>query len=202
MARIARRGWGPYAGRVGAGAVGLLVAASAPAVAESADGPEGPLVGVSLHGVEGPVEPGEEVRFRVSVANSDRDSMEQALLAQHVPDDMEIVSAGRDGVVEDNIANWVVDVPPGEDTEYTVTARLNEDARPGRQLGSTACLLLEREAEPTACATEDVPVAEETAVAKAAGAVDGQNALRLAGAGLVLLLAWMLWRQRGFFLAR
>ncbi|WP_328806985.1 hypothetical protein [Nocardiopsis coralli] len=190
------------AGRIGAGAVGLLVVASAPAAAEPADGQGEPLVGVSLNGVEGPVEPGEEVRFRITVANSDRDSMEQALLAQHVPDDMEIVSAGRDGVVEGDIANWVVDVPPGEDAEYTVTARLGEDARPGSQLGSTACLLLEREAEPTACATEDVPVAEETAVAKAAGAVDGESALRVAGAGLVLLLAWLLWRQRGFFLAR
>ncbi|WP_017614302.1 DUF11 domain-containing protein [Nocardiopsis salina] len=201
MTRIVRRVWWAVVGRVGAGAAGLMVAASAPAAAEPAEGQGEPLVGVSLNGVEGPVEPGEEVRFRITVVNSDRASMEQALLAQHVPDDMEIVSAGRDGVVEDSIANWVVDVPPGEETEYTVTARLNEDVRPGRQLGSTACLLLEREAEPTACATEGVAVAEETVVAKAAGAVDGQNALRVAGAGLVLLLAWLLWRQRTFFLA-
>lgn len=207
MGRIARRNWSPVAGWVGAGATGLLVAASAPAVAalEEREGPGGgepPLVGVSLDGVEGPTRPGEEVTFDLTVANSDDRSVEQALLAQHVPDGMELVSAGSEGVIEQNIANWVVDVPAGEDVEYTVTARLDEDARPGRKLGSTACLLLEREAEPTACTTENLAVAEEGQGADLASVVDGESMLRVAGAGLVVLLLWMLWRRRGAPLER
>lgn len=194
-------------GWVGTGVAGLLVAVSAPAAA-APDGGEGPddggppSVGVSLNGVEGPTEPGEEVTFDLTVDNSDGQPVEQALLAQHVPDGMELVSAGRGGVIEQDIANWVVDVPAGEDAEYTVTARLDEDARPGRQLDSTACLLLEREAEPTACATENFAVVEEGRGTDLAGVVDGENMLRVAGAGIVVLLLWMLWRRRGVPLER
>lgn len=206
MARIAQRSWSPVAGWVGVGATGLLVAASAPVAAapegrESPDG-ESSSVGITLEGVEGPTGPGEEVRFDLTVANSDDRPVEQALLAQHLPDGMELVSAGSEGVIEQNIANWVVDVPAGENVEYTVTARLDDDARPGRQLGSTACLLLEREAEPTACTTENLAVAEEGRGADLAAVVDGEDMLRVAGAGLVVLLVWMLWRRRGMPLER
>lgn len=207
MARIAQRNWSPVTGWIGAGATGLLVAVSAPVAAETEEGEspgggEPPLVRVSLNGVEGPTEPGEEVTFDLTVANSDGEPVEQALLAQHVPDGMELVSAGSEGVIEQNIANWVVDVPAGEDVEYTVTARLDEDARPGRQLGSTACLLLEREAEPTACVTENLAVAQENRGADLTGVVEGESMLRMAGAGLVVLLLWMLWRRRGMPLER
>lgn len=207
MARIAQRNWNPVTGWVGAGATGLLVVASAPAAAApderegSAEG-EPPLVGVSLSGFEDSTEPGEEVTFDLTVANSGGEPVEQALLAQHVPDGLELVSAGREGVIEQNIANWVVDVPAGEDVEYTVTARLAEDARPGRQLGSTACLLLEREAEPAACVTENLAVVQEGLGADLAAVVDSENMLRVAGAGFVVLLLWMLWRRRGLPLDR
>lgn len=207
MARIAQRNWSPVTGWVGAGATGLLVAASVPVAAapdgrESPGANESPSVGITLDGVEGPTGPGEEIRFDLSVVNSDDRPVEQALLAQHVPDGMELVSAGGEGVIEQNIANWVVDVPAGEDIEYTVTARLDDDARPGRQLGSTACLLLERESEPTACTTENLAVAEEGQGADLAAVVDGEDMLRVAGAGLVVLLVWMLWRRRGMPMKR
>ena len=207
MAGLAQWDWKPVAGWVGAGSAWLLVAASAPVAAapegrESPDGGESPSVGITLEGVEGPTGPGEEVRFDLTVANSDDRPVEQALLAQHLPEGMELVSAGGEGVIEQNIANWVVDVPAGQDVEYTVTARLDDDARPGRQLGSTACLLLEREAEPTACTTENLAVAEEGQGADLAAVVDGEDMLRVAGAGIVVLLVWMLWRRRAMPMAR
>ncbi|WP_026126955.1 DUF11 domain-containing protein [Nocardiopsis xinjiangensis] len=207
MARIARRNWSPVAGWVGAGATGLLVAVSAPAVAapDEREGPgsnETPSVGISLDGVEEATGPGEEVTFDITVANGEDRPVEGAVLAQHVPEGMELVSAGSEGVIEQNIANWVVDVPAGEDVEYTVTARLDEEVRPGRQLGSTACLLLEREAEPAACTTENLAVAGEGRGVGLAAVADGENMLRVAGAVLVVLLLWVFWRRRGMLLER
>ncbi|GHD27334.1 DUF11 domain-containing protein [Nocardiopsis kunsanensis] len=207
MARIAQKNWNPVAGWVGVGATGLLISASGP-VAAAPDGHEGPdgggspPVGVSIDGVDGPVGPGEEVTFDLTVDNSGDRPVDQALLAQHVPDGMELVSAGDEGVIEQNIANWVVELPPGESAEYTVTARLDGGTRPGRQLGSTACLLLERETEPAACATENLAVVEEGRGADLAGAAGGEHLLRVAGAGLVALFVWMLWRRRGVLLGR
>lgn len=199
MARGARNGrWCVVVGGV---SVGLALLVGTP-VSADVFGEDVPPVGVTLSSLGEPPEPGEEVLFRATVSNGDHEPIEGALLAQHVPEGMEIVSVGQDGVVEQGIVNWVVDVAAEREVEYTVRARLADDARPGRQMGSTACLLLERDAEPTACATDALDVGAPTLTSRVGEALDGEGFLRLAGAGLLALLLWMLWRGRGILLDR
>src|SRR5699024_3145460 len=128
------------AGSIG---VGLTLLGATPV---SADGSaeEAPPVGVVLSSDDEPPGPGEEVVFRTTVSNEADDPVEGALHDQQLPEDMEIVEIGQDGVVEHVIVNWVVDVVADRDVDYTVRAGLANDALPRRQMGSTACLLLEK----------------------------------------------------------
>jgi len=193
MARFARRSKQcVVAGSIG---VGLTLLGATPV---SADGSaeEAPPVGVVLSSDDEPPGPGEEVVFRTTVSNEADDPVEGALLAQHLPEDMEIVEVGQDGVVEQGIVNWVVDVAADRDVEYTVRARLANDARPGRQMGSTACLLLEKENDPTACATDALEVSAPTITSRVGEVLGGKGLVPAAGAGVLILLLWVLWRRR------
>lgn len=193
MARFARRGRQcVVAGGIG---VGLTLLGATP-VSAGGTVEEAPPVGVVLSSDDEPPGPGEEVVFRTIVANEADDPVEGALLAQHVPEDMEIVEVGQGGVVEQGIVNWLVDVAADRDVEYTVRARLADDARPGRQMGSTACLLLERENDPTACATDAVEVSAPTITSRVGEVLDARGLVPAAGAGILILLLWVLWRRR------
>ncbi|MFE6449192.1 hypothetical protein [Nocardiopsis dassonvillei] len=172
------------AGLTAAGALG----APAPAAAEPVQG-EGP-VGLFLEAGEAP-RPGEEFTLRTTVTDG---PVEGALLAQHVPGELEIVEVGEEGVVRDGIVNWRVTVPEGEEAVYTVRVRAPEAT--GERLTSTACLLLERDADPAACASDSVLVAEQTAMSRVSEYADPANLLRAVGVALAAGLAWMLWRRR------
>lgn len=199
MARLARSGLRcVVAGGIG---MGLALVGVVPVSAEGAE-EEASFVEVGLSSDDESPGPGEEVLFRATVVNGADEPIEGALLAQHVPEDMEIVEVGQGGVVEQGIANWVVDVAAERDAEYTVRARLADDVRPRRQLGSTACLLLERQADPTACATDDLEVSAPTVTSRMGEALDGTGLVRAVGAGLLVLVLWMFWRRRGVRSAR
>lgn len=199
MTRLARSGRRcVVAGGMG---VGLALLGAVPVSADGVE-EEAPLVGVVLSSDGEPPGPGEEVLFRATVANGGDESVEGALLAQHVPEGMEIVEVGQGGVVEQGIVNWVVDVAADREAEYTVRARLADDVRQGRQMGSTACLLLEREADPTACATDALEVSAPTITSRVGEALDGAGLVRAAGVGLLALLLWMVWRRPGVLSAR
>ncbi|MFL1444613.1 MULTISPECIES: hypothetical protein [unclassified Nocardiopsis] len=207
-----RRGRGPAAGPaaglvaavVGAGLVAAAPAAladtgraaDAPPAAKAAEPPEA-FVALSL-AVEGEAPlPGHETVLRATVANGDPDGeLRGAQLAQHVPDDLEVLEVGADGVLEGGIVNWRVDLPAGGERDYTVRVRVREDARGAERLMTTACLLLERDADPTACASDTVVVASPTVLSRVSEAVDGAMLFRVAGAALLVGLGWLVWRRR------
>jgi hypothetical protein len=135
--------------------------------------------------------PGQEFTLRTTVANG---PVEGALLAQHVPEDLEIVEVGEEGVVRDGIVNWQVTVPAGEEAVYTVRVRAPEGA--GERLTTTACLLLERDAAPASCASDTVVVAEGAAMSRVSEYASPADLLRAGGVALAAWLAWMLWRRR------
>ncbi|WP_262391456.1 hypothetical protein [Nocardiopsis sp. CNR-923] len=75
--------------------------------------------------------PGEEAEFRATVANDGVSPVEGALLAQHVPEELEIVEVGGEGVLEGGIANWRVDVAEGEVAEFVLRVRVPGGADAG-----------------------------------------------------------------------
>lgn len=166
---------------------------TAPSAEES---PEA-FVGLSL-AVEGEAPlPGHEAVLRATVANGDSgEAVSGAQLAQHVPDDLEVLEVGAGGVLEDGIVNWRVDVPAGGERDYTVRVRVAEDVQGAERLMSTACLLLDRNADPTACASDTVVVASPTVLSRVTETVDGALLARVAGAALLVGLGWLVWRRR------
>ncbi|CAL9573588.1 hypothetical protein SUDANB121_04917 [Nocardiopsis dassonvillei] len=201
-----RRGRWRAAG-VAAATGAVLMAATPAAAAVDPDGrapsaPSAPpspeaFVGLSLVVEEAAPLPGHETVLRTTVANGDAsEGVSGAHLAQHVPEALEIVEVGGGGELEDGIVNWRVDVPAGEERDYTVRVRVREDAEGTERLMSTACLLLEREADPASCASDTVVVASPTVLSRAAEAVDGGLLGRMAGAALLVGLGWLVWRRR------
>lgn len=172
-----------------------------PAVlSEGGDGTaDGALVGLALSGGEQPPLPGEEVVYRVTVANSGEAPVEDGLLAQNVPESLEAVDVEGSGLVEEGVANWRVDVPEGDEAVYTVRGRVPEDAEVGHRLVSTACLLLDRDGEPAACASDTLRVGDQTVLSRVGSAVDLEGLLRVAGVGMLAVLVWLVWRQRSAF---
>ncbi|MGW5878272.1 hypothetical protein ACWFMI_17170 [Nocardiopsis terrae] len=200
--------------RFGWGLAGLAAAVlcAAPAAADGqgggraqpgvlADGGAGladsELVGLTLTGAERSPMPGEEVRYRATVANGGATAVEGGLLAQHVPEPLEVVGIDRSGVVEEGVANWRVDVPEGGEAVYAVRVRVPEDAEAGDRVVSTACLLLDRDAEPSACASDTLLVADRTVLSRVGELMDRDALVRAAGAGVLVVLVWLLWRQWG-----
>lgn len=221
-AEAARRGGG-FGRRAGWAVAGLAAAVlcAAPAVADEeddegdrggsvedrgvpgvlAEGGEGltdaDLVGLALGGVDRPPLPGEEVVYRATVANGGGAAVEGGLLAQHVPEPLEVVGVDQGGAVEEGIANWRVDVPEDGEGVYTVRVRVPEDAEAGDRVVSTACLLLDRDAEPSACASDTLLIADQTVLSKVGAIVDRDGLVRAVGVGVLMLLVWLLWRQWG-----
>ncbi|MFD3686367.1 hypothetical protein ACFWTE_16260 [Nocardiopsis sp. NPDC058631] len=205
--RIAASGWG------GALAAGLVAVGLAAVPASAEENPRGlpgaapaegdaPLVGLSVTVGDEPPNPGREITLRTTVANSDSDQVRDALLAQHFPEALEVLEVDHGGAADQGIVNWRVDVPPGEEVVYTVRARVVEGAGPQERVMSTACLLLDRDADPAACASNTVVVTEATMMSRVSEFVDPNWAVRSAGAVLAVGLAWMLWRQRGILRRR
>ncbi|WP_026119901.1 hypothetical protein [Nocardiopsis ganjiahuensis] len=217
-----RRGTGGGGGRAGGGggrragwAVTVLAAAvlcAAPAVADEeekewgvpaglSEDEEGftdaDLVQLALSGPGQPPVPGEEVVYRATVANGGAEPVEGGLLAQHVPEPVEVLDIDQGGMVEEGVANWRVDVPENGESVYTVRVRVPEDAKAGERVVSTACLLLDRDAEPSACASDTLLVADRTVLARVGALVDRDGLVRAAGVGVLMVLVWLLWRQWG-----
>ncbi|MEV2276491.1 hypothetical protein AB0I72_12955 [Nocardiopsis sp. NPDC049922] len=201
-------GWIARGSRRAAATTALAVAASgaAPAWADGGGGDAGresalaeldraALVRLVLTAPDEYPLPGEEAEFRATVANDGVSPVEGALLAQHVPEELEIVEVGGEGVLEGGIANWRVDVAEGEEAEFVLRVRVPGGADAGRRLMSTACLLLDRDADPTSCATDTLVVGEPTVLSRV-NAFVGAGPVRVAGAALGLALIWLLWRAR------
>lgn len=212
-----RRGAGGRGGVLGRRSGGVLaglaaaVLCAAPAVADE-DAPErgltgvlsegegltdADLVGLALSGAGQPSLPGEEVVLRATVANGGGGPVEGALLAQHVPEPLEVLEIDQGGLVEEGVANWRVDVPGDGEAVYTVRVRLSEEAEAGARVVSTACLLLDREAEPSSCASETLLVADQTVLSRAGELLDRDGVVRAVGVGVLMVLVWLLWRQWG-----
>lgn len=167
-------------------------------VSEGGEGiTEADLVGLTLSGPDRSPVPGEEVVYRATVANGSGVAVEGGLLAQHVPEPLEVLDVGEGGRVEEGIANWRVDVPEEGQGVYTVRVRVPEDAEAGERVVSTACLLLDRNAEPSACASDTLLVAERTVLARMGELVDRDGLVRAVGVGVLMVLVWLLWRQWG-----
>lgn len=168
---------------------------------ESGEGDEATdaaLVGVVLSGAERPPRPGEEFLYRVTVVNDREGAVENGRLAQHLPEPLEVVEVGQDGLMEEGVANWRVDVPEGDESAYTVRVRVPEDVPAQARVVSTACLLMEeRDAEPSACASDTLLVAEPTMLSRVGEVFDGKGVIRAVGVGALMLLVWLLWRQWG-----
>ena len=206
-------GSGPRSGWVVSGmAAAILCAAPAMADEEGAGGERGlpsvpsgggdgiadaELVGLALSGADQPPLPGEELVYRATVANSGGAPVEGGLLAQHVPEPLEVVGVERSGVLEEGVANWRVDVPEGDEAVYTVRVRVPEEVEAGERLVSTACLLLDRDGEPAACASDTLLVGEQTVLSRVGAVVDRDGLIRAVGVGALMVLVWLLWRQWG-----
>ena len=199
--RRGRRPAAVVAAVVGAGLVSWAPAAFADSgraeEAPSAVKPVESSVGLTLV-VEGEAPlPGHEAVLRATVANGDQKrAVSGAQLAQHVPDGLEVLEVGADGVLEGGIVNWRVDVPAGAERDYTVRVRVREDAQEEERLMSTACLLLDRNADPTACAGDTVVVASPTVMSRVSAVLDGALMARVAGAVLLMGAGWLVWRRR------
>ncbi|PWV57150.1 MULTISPECIES: hypothetical protein [Nocardiopsis] len=201
MTRVAcgtdRRGtFGRRAGGVVAGLVAAVLCA-APAVADSGGFGDADAVRLSLSGVDEPPLPGEEVVYRATVVNGAGVEVEKGLLAQHVPEPLTVQEVGEGGIVEEGVANWRVDLPEEGEGVYTVRVRVAEDAEVGERVVSTACLLLDRDAEPAACASDTLLVGDPTVLSRVGDLMDRDGLVRAVGVGVLMLLVWLLWRQWG-----
>ncbi|MFI6577316.1 hypothetical protein ACIBFB_16065 [Nocardiopsis sp. NPDC050513] len=201
-------GWIAQGSRRAAATTALAVAASgaAPVWADEGGGGAGresvlaeldraALVRLVLTAPDESPLPGEEAEFRATVANDGAFPVEGALLAQHVPAELEIVEVGGEGVLEGGIANWRVDVAGREHAEFVLRVRVPGSADAGNRLMSTACLLLDRDADPTSCASDTLVVGEPTVLSRV-NAFVGAGSVQVAGAALGLALIWLLWRAR------
>lgn len=177
--------------------VAAVALSTAPAVAdgEGETGADSALVGLALSGAPEPPPAGEEFVYRATIANEGAEEVEDGLLAQHVPGPLEVVEVGQGGVLEEGVANWRVDVPAGGEAEFTVRVRVPEGTSEEERVVSTACLLLERDEEPSACAGDTVLVAESTVLSKVGAAIDREAVVRAVGVGVLMLMVWLLWRQ-------
>lgn len=164
---------------------------------EDEEAVEAGLVGVTLSGAGRPPTPGEEFVYRVTVTNEGGAAVEDGLLAQHVPEPLEVLEVGQDGLVEEGVANWRVDVPEGGESVYTVRVGVPEETPREARMVSTACLLVERDAEPSACASDTLLVAEPTMLSRVGEVFDREGVVRAVGVGALMLLVWLLWRQWG-----
>ncbi|WP_049577979.1 hypothetical protein [Nocardiopsis sp. SBT366] len=201
MTRVAcgtdRRGaFGRRAGGIGAGLLAAVLC-SAPAVADSGGFGDADAVRLSLSGAAESPLPGEEVVYRATVVNGAGLEVEKGLLAQHVPEPLTVQEVGEGGIVEEGVANWRVDLPEEGEGVYTVRVRVAEDAEAGERVVSTACLLLDRDAEPAACASDTLLVGDPTVLARVGDLVDRDGMVRAVGVGVLMLLVWLLWRQWG-----
>ncbi|MEU3308768.1 hypothetical protein ACWGSK_09740 [Nocardiopsis sp. NPDC055551] len=178
----------------GVAAVALLTA-PASAGGEGGAGAEAELVGLALSGAPEPPPAGEEFVYRATIANDGGEEVVGGLLAQHVPEPLEVVEVGQGGVLEEGVANWRVDVPVGGESEFTVRVRVPEETSGEARVVSTACLLLERDDEPSACASDTLLVAEPTVLSKVGAAIDREAVVRAVGVGVLMLMVWLLWRQ-------
>lgn len=180
----------------GVAAAALL---TAPAVAdgEGEAGADTALIGLALSGAPEPPPAGEEFVYRATIANDGGEEVEGGLLAQHVPEPLEVVEVGQGGVLEEGVANWRVDVPAGGGAEFTVRVRVPEETSEEARVVSTACLLLDRDRdnEPSACASDTLLVAEPTVLSKVGAAIDREAVVRAVGVGVLMLMVWLLWRQ-------
>ncbi len=183
------------AGTVAGVAAAALLAAPASADGEGEAGADAALVGLALSGAPEPPPAGEEFVYRATIANDGKGEVEGGLLAQHVPEPLEVVEVGQGGVLEEGVANWRVDVPAGGESEFTVRVRLPEGMPEEARVVSTACLLLERDDEPSACASDTLLVAEPTVLSKVGAAIDREAVVRAVGVGALMLMVWLLWRQ-------
>ncbi|MFE9246526.1 hypothetical protein [Nocardiopsis sp. NPDC006938] len=185
--------------RVAGVAAGLVVAVlcAAPAVADGGGAGDTGTVGLSLSGADPAPLPGDEVVYRATVVNGGGDPVERGLLAQHVPEPLVVGEVGQGGIVEEGVANWLVDLPEGGEGLYTVRVLVPEDAEPGERVVSTACLLVDRDAEPVACASDTLVVGDHTVASRVGALVDRDGLVRAAGVGVLMLLVWLLWRQWG-----
>jgi len=161
-----------------------------------------PLVGLTVTVGDEPAHPGREVTLRATVDNSDSAPVRGGLLAQHFPESLEILEVDGGGAADQGIVNWRVDVPAGERAVYTVRARVAEGIEPEERVMSTACLLLDRDADPAACASNTVVVTEATVMSRVSEYVDPEWMVRSAGVALVAGLVWLVWRQRGILSRR
>lgn len=205
------RGRGRARDRAVAGAVvGMAVAAllSAPAWAQRgepatlpAGGEEGAfdaeLVELALSGSGRAPLRGEEFTYRATVVNEGDTAVDNGLLAQHLPEPLEVVDVDQGGMLEEGVANWRVDVPAGGEAVYTVRVRVSEEVPEEERVVSTACLLLDREADPSACASDTLLIAESTMLARVGQVLDREAVVRAVGVGALMLLVWLLWRQWG-----
>lgn len=204
------RGRGKAGGAV-AGAVAGMAAAvllSAPASAERVEptslpaggdegGFEAELVELTLSGSGRSPLRGEEFTYRATVVNEGDTAVENGLLAQHLSESLEVVDVDQGGMLEEGVANWRVDVPPGGEAVYTVRVRVSEEVPGEDRVVSTACLLLDRDADPSACASEALLVAESTMFARVGQVLDREAMVRAVGVGALMLLVLLLWRQWG-----
>ncbi|WP_116244439.1 hypothetical protein [Nocardiopsis sp. FIRDI 009] len=151
-------------------------------------------VGLALIADDRSPMPGEEAVFRATVVNDGGTRVKGALLAQHVSEELEIVEAGE-GVLAGGVVNWRVDLSHGQEAEFALRVRVPAGAVAGDRLTSTACLLLDRDADPTSCARDTLVVGEPTVMSRVEAFV-GAGSVRVAGAALGLTLVWLLWRAR------
>lgn len=183
------------AGAVAGAAAAALLVAPASAEGQGEGASEAAPVGLVLSGAPQPPPAGEEFVYRATVAGGEGEAVEGGLLAQHVPEPLEVVEVGQGGVLEEGVANWRVEVPAGGESEFTVRVRVPEGAGEEARVVSTACLLLDRDAEPSACASDTLLVAESTVLSRVGAAIDREGVLRAVGVGVLMLLVWLLWRQ-------
>lgn len=188
--------------------VAVVVLSSAPALAEHGEagtlstGGDGgefdtALVELALSGSERAPLRGEEFTYRVTVVNKGGGVVEDGLLAQHFPEPLEVVEVDQGGMLEEGVANWRVDVPPNGESVHTVRVRVSEEVSGEERVVSTACLLLEREADPSACASEALLVAESTMFARVGQVFDREALVGAVGVGALMMLLWLLWRRWG-----
>ncbi|WP_017605834.1 hypothetical protein [Nocardiopsis alkaliphila] len=171
--------------------------ASTPSTGGDGGGFDAALVELALSGSGRSPLRGEEFTYRATVVNEGDTAVENGLLAQHLPEPLEVVDVDQGGMLEEGVANWRVDVPPGGEAVYTVRVRVSEEVPGEERVVSTACLLLEREADPSACASEALLVAESTMFARVGQVLDRETLVGTVGVGALMMLLWLLWRRWG-----
>lgn len=97
---------------------------------------------------------GEETEYTITLRNDGDHAVEDVVLAQTAPDQLEFLSADGEGEIQQGAVLWRLSLKPGEEITRTAVARLGDIPAGLWRVETTACAGLESDDAPAVCGSD------------------------------------------------